>query len=694
MRKSKKQRLQSSDLFKFTMVDDPQLSPDSKWVAWVKTTVDSENNCYQASLWLTHMGTGKSRKLLDNGSFPRWSPDGLVISYLASGKVMPVEKVRKAESFWGNLPQLYIVPLRGGKPKALTNLAGGVMRHGWSPDGKEIVFLSLVNPSRGLEVVPGPLERDLFQYFNRDVLVVDRIKWKSDSMGLIGDYYRHVVKVNVDLKAKALPTPVLLTSGCTEFESPKISPDGSLLAVVGNIDPNSDRQRREFIYLLNFRAKKLPEMRQLFGLAEMRSSDLAWSPDGKQIAVCGHNQKSNGHYGLQKLWIVSVCSGQAECVTEHLDVCLGDYSRNQDMRRYGGDDGPRWSADGEQILVLTNEDGGVCLASFTLKTKTLCRLTERESVVYAFAADCTHAQTVVLVTDTCRPCDLFVLDHKTKFLRQLTYSNKHLLETVELCVPKKFKAVASGRTIDGWIYPALGIEVGQKSPVILYTGGGPGGMRASVFCFEWQLYASMGYTVISCNARGNYGYGEAFAIATRSRWGDLDCEDNICFLNECLQNFDFMDSGRLAVAGGSYGGYLAIWIICHYQIFKAAVVDRCLYNRYSFSGTSDIGHLLDQVEFAGKLPWEAPELYLERSPARYISDANTPTLVVHSEQDLRCPVGQGEQLFMALKHLGVPTQLVRFPDETHELSRSGKPWHRIFRLESYLEWFRRYLYEA
>lgn len=687
----KKRCLESRDLFNFTMADDPQLSPDSSLVAWVKTTVDPENNCYQANLWLTDVDTGKSRKFLDNGSHPRWSPDGQTISYLAPGKCIPVEEVCKAESFWGNVPQLYVVSLKGRKPMAVTNLAGGVMRHSWSPDGTELVFLSFVNPLRGLEVVTGVSETDLYRYFNRDVLVVDRIKWKSDSVGLIGNYYRHVVKVAFNPKAEALPTPVLLTSGRTDFDAPKISPDGNLLAVVGNTGPDSDRQREEYIYLLDTSANELPEMRQLFGLAEMRSNDLAWSPDGKQIAVCGHNQKGNGHYGLQKLWIVSVCSGEAECVTEHLDICLGDYSRNQDMRRYGGDDGPRWSADGEQILVLTNEYGSVCLASFTLKTKTLCCLTEEHMVVFAFSADCKHSRIVLLITDNSHPCDLFVLEHNTNSLRQLTNVNDQLLKLVELSVPEKFQSRGSGLTIDGWIYPALGLKDGQKSPVILYTGGGPGGMRASVFCFEWQLYASMGYTVINCNARGNYGYGQAFSIATRGKWGDLDCEDNISYLNDCLKHFEFMDSGRLAVAGGSYGGYLAIWMISRHQNFKAAVVDRCLYNRYSFSGTSDIGHLLDQIEFGGKLPWEAPELYLERSPAQYISEVKTPTLVIHSERDYRCPVGQGEQLFMALKHLGVPTQLVRFPNETHELSRSGRPWHRVFRLDAYLDWFRRYL---
>ena len=228
-------------------------------------------------------------------------------------------------------------------------------------------------------------------------------------------------------------------------------------------------------------------------------------------------------------------------------------------------------------------------------------------------------------------------------------------------------------------------------PVILYTGGGPGGMRASVFTHEWQLYAARGYAVVNCNARGNYGYGEAFSDAPRGRWGSLDYEDNIAFLRDVVAAKPEIDGGRLAVAGGSYGGFMASWIAARHPEFKAVVVDRTLFNRYAFGGTSDIGMLLDHIEFDGKNPWEAPEPYLEWSPISYVGGITSPTLVVHSAADYRCPIDQGEQLYAALKVLGVPTELVRFPDETHELSRSGKPWHRVFRLERYLEWFERHL---
>jgi len=226
-------------------------------------------------------------------------------------------------------------------------------------------------------------------------------------------------------------------------------------------------------------------------------------------------------------------------------------------------------------------------------------------------------------------------------------------------------------------------------PVILYTGGGPGGMRASVFCLEFQVYAAAGYAVINCNARGNYGYGEPFSMATKGNWGDLDGDDNMAYLRDVRENFP-VDKTRVAVAGGSYGGYMATWLMCrHPEAFNAAVVDRSLMSR--FVGTSDFGYLLEKVEFDGKFAWNDLERYLHRSPITHIGSAKTPTLVVHSALDHRCPVNQGEQLYAALTYMGVPTELVRFPNETHDLSRAGRPWHRVFRMDKYLEWFGKYL---
>jgi dipeptidyl aminopeptidase/acylaminoacyl peptidase len=583
------------------------------------------------------------------------------------------------------MPQVWIGdPDGGGTPRRLTDLRGGASAPVWSPDGARLAFTTLVHPERGLETGAPVGSDDPYDRFNRDVLVVTRTRWKSDALGLLGDYVRQVATVD------AAGGPVrLLTEAPHDLASPAWSPDGRTLAVSGNLRPRGDQERASAVYLLDAEAAGAP--RELFWLAEMRGADVAWSPDGDRIAVCGHDDAPKGHYGLQKLWIVDVASGRGTCVSADHDVSLGDYSRNQDMRRYGGPDGPRWLPGGRALLVLTNERGTVNVARFELDGGALTPVTTGDHSVCSFTLSAAGDRIAYVVGDHVTPGDVWTLALSGTEPRRLSDVNEELRREVELVWPERFVAHGSGVPVEGWVLMPPRRRPDEKVPVVLYTGGGPGGMRASVFTHEWQLYAARGYAVINCNARGNYGYGEAFSDAPRGRWGSLDYEDNMAFLRDVIAAKPEIDGARLAVAGGSYGGFMASWIAARHPEFKAVVVDRTLFNRHAFGGTSDIGMMLDHIEFEGKNPWEAPEAYLEWSPISYVGGITSPTLVVHSAADYRCPVDQGEQLYAALKVLGVPTELVRFPDETHELSRSGKPWHRVFRLERYLEWFERHL---
>ncbi|MCZ7567133.1 MAG: prolyl oligopeptidase family serine peptidase [Ardenticatenaceae bacterium] len=196
--------------------------------------------------------------------------------------------------------------------------------------------------------------------------------------------------------------------------------------------------------------------------------------------------------------------------------------------------------------------------------------------------------------------------------------------------------------------------------------------------------------MVYCNTRGCQGYGESFCTAILGQWGGRDYEDNMNGIHAACERFDFIDPHRLGTAGGSYGGYQVNWAVGHTHLFRAAVSDRSVSNRYSSYGTSDIGHLRE-FEFGDGPPWETTAAYLNQTPLQFIGSARTPTLIIHSAQDLRCPIEQGEQLYLALKRVGVPTELVRFSNESHGLSRGGRPWHRVFRLDKYLEWFGRWL---
>jgi acylaminoacyl-peptidase len=244
-----------------------------------------------------------------------------------------------------------------------------------------------------------------------------------------------------------------------------------------------------------------------------------------------------------------------------------------------------------------------------------------------------------------------------------------------------------GSPVQTWLLPPYGLkpDAGVTYPLIVQIHGGPHGMYGRAMFHEMQVMASRGYGVLFCNPRGSASYGEAFTGITKGTWGESDMPDVIAAVDEAAK-LDWVDTDRLGITGGSYGGYLTNWIISHDTRFKAAVTQRCVSNFHSFVGTSDIGTDFGIYEFGGT-PWGDAEKLLKYSPISYVEAIETPLLIVHSEQDLRCPIEQAEQLFTALRYLGKDVAFVRIPEESHELSRSGTPSRRIARLRHIIGWF-------
>jgi dipeptidyl aminopeptidase/acylaminoacyl peptidase len=279
---------------------------------------------------------------------------------------------------------------------------------------------------------------------------------------------------------------------------------------------------------------------------------------------------------------------------------------------------------------------------------------------------------------------------------RLTHNGETFAAGRELVRPERFTAVsADGSGVDAWIMRPAGYEEGKRYPTLLNIHGGPYGQYGEVFFDEFQVYCGAGYAVVFSNPRGSSGSTEEWARAIRGPgedgggWGSVDFEDCMAVMDEAVRAFDFVDPDRLGVIGGSYGGYMTSWIVGHTDRFKAAISERAVNNFDSQWGSSDFGW--DFKGYTGKFLYEDLDMYRSVSPVTYAEDIHTPLLILHSEDDLRCPVEQAEHLFVTLRLLKRPVELVRFPAESHELTRSGSPLHRVLRFELVVEWFDRYL---
>jgi dipeptidyl aminopeptidase/acylaminoacyl peptidase len=286
---------------------------------------------------------------------------------------------------------------------------------------------------------------------------------------------------------------------------------------------------------------------------------------------------------------------------------------------------------------------------------------------------------------------VFVASGSNLHERQVTSHNAGFLRDFPPIVPVRISYEADdGQPIDAWIMKPAGFQDGVKYPLVLEIHGGPHAMYGSTYFFEFQLLANRGFGVLYTNPRGSTGYGQSFVSAAMGDWGGVDYRDVMQGVDDACTRFDWIDQNRLAVCGGSYGGYLVNWVSTQTDRFAAAITQRSTCNRHNLFGTSDMVWSYSEWEFRG-LPWDDPDFYYDRSPISFVDRVKTPMLVMHSERDLRCPFEQSEQWFTALRYVGVPTELLFFPEESHNLSRSGRPDRRVERLRRMLNWFDRWL---
>ena len=465
----------------------------------------------------------------------------------------------------------------------------------------------------------------------------------------------------------------MITSGEFEDMRPAWSPDGTRIAFVSARHEDWDITLITDIYLVEADGGEPRLLTKLDG----ECSSPSWSPDGARIAYFFTPGVFDEPRHTQ-VAVVDPATGDRVILTAPLDRNCRPYPEIRE---------PIW--DGNSLLFAIEDRGNVPL--YRVRPDGSAEpgaALDGEFVVTGYDASAgrvAHARTTPTSLS-----DLYVGD------RRLTDVGKAFVERRELAAPERFAAVSpDGTEVESWIMRPTGFQEGNRYPLLLNIHGGPFSQYGDGFFDEFQVYTGAGYAVLYSNPRGSSGYSESWGRAIRGPvaggpgWGSVDYEDLMAVVDEAIKQFDFVDPDRLGVMGGSYGGYMTSWVVGHTDRFRCAVSERAVNNLLSQDGTSDLASFFKA--YTGAYPWEAPEAYLKVSPWSSAKDITTPLLIIHSEDDLRCPVGQAEELFAFLRANKREVELVRFPIECHELSRSGSPVHRVMRFEVILEWLDRYL---
>ena len=642
------------DYFAFESLSDPHLSPDGKLVAYVVTKVDRAQNRRNSAIWMVAAdGVRAPWQFTTNpqsATSPRWSPDGRSLAFLSS---RPAEGIAQEQP----RPQVYVLSLEGGEARRVTNLKNGVSLFQWSPDGLRLVVVSRIGPSDSRP--PGKEDsKD-----RSDVRHYKNTSYKFNDSGWFDDRRTHLWIV----ESKSGNAKQITEGDEWNDSDPQWSPDGTKLAFVSN------RTGKEYEQNRNTEVWVIPaEGGALTKISDHAESDNSprWLPDGKTIAFTGTTQEREH----PKIWLAPATGSAASVLAANgLDLIPT---------------GLEWSDDGRALFFETGVKGESHLFRVDLASKAIAQVTTGARAVRA--VDFGKGAMVYTVNDFKHLDDLYVSDLSGKNERQLTHLNQAWWQQLQLAEVERFTyQSADNWNVDGFIVKPLGYQEGKKYPLILNVHGGPAGMYGVDWFHEFQVYAAKGYGVLYTNPRGSTGYGQKFERGIFGEWGGKDYQDVMNGLDAALKRYAWIDADKLGVTGGSYGGFMANWIVGHTDRFKAAVTLRSVVNFISDEGTRDgaYGH---KDDFGGDL-FEKFDLYWDRSPLKYAKNVKTPTLILHSDNDFRVPLEQGEQWFRALKHYGVTTEIVMFPRENHNLTRTGEPKHLVESLNWQLYWFARFI---
>jgi len=660
-----------ADIARLRQVGDPRVSPDGTMVAFTVADPDLAENRYARRIWLTPAGEAAPRPFTGPGSelLPRWSPDGRRLAFVATGE--------------DGRSQVAVLPVEGGGERLVVCSVGGpVTELAWAPDGQSLAFAAR-DPDPA-QYGAGEERRDKDMPPRR----ITRLLYRYNAVGWTADRPARVFVVPADGSAP----PRAVTPGPFEATGLAWSPDSRSLALASGRHENWDLDLAVDLWVVPADGGSTPE--RITGCGPSYSLP-SWSPDGDRLA-CYVNPTPLESPRHRQVAVVDVASGKEQVLTAGLD---------RNCAPFGIGLAPAWV--GDSLLFGVDDHGNVHLYTVPADgagAPVLIAGGERwisewdwAGGTLAFVAGSAVSTGELAVMDLPVGRATAHGDHPAE--RQLTRLTRPFADGLGLASPQRFTARSpDGAEVECWAMAPAGARDGTRYPTLLNVHGGPFTQYGNRFVDDFQLQAAAGFGVIYCNPRGSAGYGERWGRAIRgpecahdpgTGWGGVDYEDVMACVDAACQRFGWIDPDRLGILGGSYGGFMTSWAIGHTDRFRAACSERACNNLLTMEHSADIAGFIRS--YVGPDHLTDPGAYLRHSPVSYVRDMTTPLLIVHSEEDLRCPISQAEELFVALRLLGRDPVMYRFPGENHELTRSGAPRHRITRAEVILDWFRRHL---